>query len=211
MHRFRLLVLFGFLLTSNLAVADSPALAAAPQFTLTATNATMSSSGSNGTGSSTFTLTSVNSYAGTIYIGCVPPTPPSGVKVPYCDLSAGPARPPVTLTANQAVTGTLSLVNAPVPCTDVCPVSLPRQRSHGLAPSLALAGMLLFCFGIRRRPTRWLTLTLLAAGALAGLTSISACGGNSSVVTPGTYAYTVSATDESTSVSVSTTINVTVP
>jgi hypothetical protein len=48
-------------------------------------------------------------------------------------------------------------------------------------------------------------------GALAGLAGISACGGNNSVVTPGTYAYTVTATDVNTSATVTATFNVTVP
>lgn len=172
----------------------------------------MSSSGSTGSATSTFTLTSVNGYAGTIDIGCEPPTPPTGVKVPFCDLSVGPARPPYTLTANLVVTGIIPLVNASPPCTDVCPVILPHHRSHRFAPSLALAGMLLVGFGFRRRRARWLALMLVAAGALAGLAGITACGGaNTNVVTPGTYAYTVSATDVKTSVSITTSINVTVP
>jgi hypothetical protein len=55
-------------------------------------------------------------------------------------------------------------------------------------------------------------MTLLAVGALAGVAGISACGGgNSSVVTPGTYAYTVTAVDTNTAVSVTASINVTVP
>jgi hypothetical protein len=66
-------------------------------------------------------------------------------------------------------------------------------------------------FGFRRRRARWLTLTLLAVGALAGLAGISACGANNNVVTPGTYAYTIIATDVNTSVSVTTSANVVVP
>ncbi|MGA3071889.1 MAG: hypothetical protein ABSD43_16910 [Terracidiphilus sp.] len=88
---------------------------------------------------------------------------------------------------------------------------MPHRRGHGLAPGFALAGALLLGFGFRRRAARWFTLTLLAVGALAGLAGISACGGNNSVVTPGTYAYTVTATDVNTSATVTATFNVTVP
>jgi hypothetical protein len=115
--------------------------------------------------------------------------------------------PAYTLTANQVVTGSIPLYNIPVPI----PVSLPRRGGHGLAPSLALAGALLLGFGIRRGAARFLTLTLLALGTLAGLAGISACGANNSVVTPGTYAYTLVATDVNTTASVTTSFNITVP
>lgn len=90
-------------------------------------------------------------------------------------------------------------------------MSLPRRRGHGLAQGLALAGALLFGFGFRRRAARWLTLTLFAVGTLTGLAGISACGGNNSVVTPGTYAYTIMAKDLNTNASVTTSVNVIVP
>jgi hypothetical protein len=76
---------------------------------------------------------------------------------------------------------------------------------------LALAGTLLLGFGIWRRARRWLALMVFAVGILAGLAGISACGGNNSVVTPGTYAYTITATDTKTAVAVNTSINVMVP
>jgi hypothetical protein len=71
-------------------------------------------------------------------------------------------------------------------------------------------------FGFRRRAARWLTLTLLAVGTLAGFAGISACGGNSSnnsVATPGTYVYTFTAADMNSNshVSVTTSVSVTVP
>ncbi len=204
------------LLAFGLVFCCTSAPAATPGFTITTTNVTMSSSGSNGSGSSSFTLTSVDGYTGSVSVGCNPPTPPTGVTVPYCgngvpEPGAIPVQPPITLTADEVVTGTISFYNSPLPCSSPCPVSLPRRGGHGLAPSLALAGVLLLGFGFRRRAARWLTLTLLAMGALAGLAGISACGGNKSVVTPGTYAYTVAARDVNTSATVSTSLNVTVP
>jgi hypothetical protein len=52
---------------------------------------------------------------------------------------------------------------------------------------------------------------LFAIGTFAGLAAINACGGNNDAATPGTYVYTIYATDVSTDVSVTTSINVTVP
>lgn len=202
-------VLFAFL--AVISIPSASAATPSPSFTTTATNVTMSTNTSSGTGSSTFTLTSVNGYTGTVGVTCSAPTPSVGVKVPVCDWSPGPVvRPTFTLVANQVATGTISFINAIPPCNP-CPVSLPRSRSHGLPQGVALVGALLFGFGFRRRAARWLTLTLLAAGALAGLAATSACGGNDDVVTPGTYAYTIIASDVSTNVSVTTSISVTVP
>jgi hypothetical protein len=197
MQRYRLQVVLGFLIASSNVVFGSSASAPTPAFTITANNVTMSSSGSSGSGSSSFTLTSVNGYAGTVEVGCVPPTPPAGVNVSICNFG-GPVRPPYTLTANQVVTGTIGFLNSN-PCNGC------------LAPGLALAGVLLLGFGIRRRVARWLTLTLLVAGTLAGLAGISACGGNSGGATPGTYTYTITATDINTQMSQTASINVTVP
>lgn len=212
MQRVRLLAVLGILAVVTVALSGAPLWAAAPSpsFTITATNVTMSSATSSGIGSSTFTLTSVNGYTGTVVVGCIAPTPPSGANVPVCNWSAGPARGAYTLTANQVVTGSMAFINSISPCNP-CPVSLPRRSGHGLPQGLALAGALLFGFAFRRKAARWLTLTLFAVGALAGLAAISACGGSNSVVTPGTYVYTISATDISTAVSVTTTVSVTVP
>jgi hypothetical protein len=213
MRRDCALVLIGRLLTASLVLAGFPALAASPAFTIDATNVTMSSSTSSGVGSSSFTLTSVNGYVGSVGINCSAPTPPMGVIVPICDFG-GPAYPVIeTLTANQAATGTIAFRNS-MPYCNPCPVSLPhRRKDHGLAPDLALAGALLFGFSFRRRAARWLTLTLLALGVLAGLAGISACAGNNrnNNVTPGTYAYTVNAADMNSGEKVTTSVNVTVP
>ena len=210
MQRYRLFAVLGFLFAFNLAYSGSPARAATPAFTLTASNVTMSSTTSSGVGSSSFTLASLNGYAGIVGINCSAPTPPAGSNVPICDFG-GPAWLPYPVSANQTTTGTVVFRNSAPPCNP-CPVSLPLRRGHRpVAPGLALAGVLLLGFSFRRRAARWLTAILLAAGTLASLAGISACGGNNSVVMPGTYAYTITAMDTNTSVRVTTTINVTVP
>lgn len=210
-HR-RIFLLAALLFAFLAAFSGRNALAATPAFTITASNVTMTSSSSSGAGSSSFTLTSVNGYAGTVGIQCGPPTPPAGVKVPICNWGAFayPALEP--LTANQTVTGTIEFLNVAPPCNP-CPVSLPRREGHGLAQGLALGGALLFVFGFWPRAANRLTLTLLVVGALACLAGISACGGNKSVVTPGAYTYTLTAVDLNANAigSVSATINVTVP
>ncbi len=206
MPRYRLLA-FGILAVVTVTLSSAPLLAAtpSPSFTITATNAAMSSSSSTGSGSSTFTLTSVNGYTGSVGINCNAPTIPAGVKVPYCDVPLPPRA--YTLTSNQVVTGNLSLFNFPVPV----PASARHRRGHGLASGLALAGALLLGVGYWRRAARRLTFSLFALSAFFALLGISACGSSNSYVTPGTYAYTVAATDLNTSATVTATFNVTVP
>ena len=77
----------------------------------------------------------------------------------------------------------------------------------------ALAAVLLLGLGFRRRGRSWLALAVLCVAFLAGMT---ACGGSSNGMTPGTYPYTITAVNNATSttplsVMVNTTINVTVP
>lgn len=212
----RMSLLVASLFAFSAGLSGTNALAATPFFTITATNVMMSSSSSSGTGSSSFTLTSVNGYTGQIHIGCNSPTPPEEVKVPFCGSwavtgAAIPVQPPINLTANEVVTGTFSFINAPEPCSNPCPVSLPRQRGHGLAQGLALAGALLLGFGLRRKARPWLKLTLFTLCAFFLLAEMGACGGNNSVVTPGAYAYAITATDVNTAATVSSSVQVTVP
>jgi len=219
MRVYRLAVFLGIFFAGSLSLNGSPALAATPSFTITATTATLSSSSSSGEGSSTITLTSINGYAGSIAVNCIPPTPPAGVKVPFCGPGIPSAATPAvsaavpailalfTLTAGQAVNGTVAFYNFPFPVS----ASLAHPVNHKLAQGLALAGVLLVGFGFRRKAPRWLAVILFALGTLASLAGISACGANNSAVTPGTYAYTISATDINNAVSVTTSVNVTVP
>jgi hypothetical protein len=207
-----LLVLLGSFLTVIAGLGRAHAQGATPSFTISASNATMPASGA---GAIPFTLSSVNGFAGAVYVTCGPANPPTGSILPQCNYTGGgPAAPPHTLTANETVTGSLNLVAYIPPCSNPCPVKLDLQPHphHRGAVNLALAGALLLGVGFRRR-TRRLRLALLIVGILAGLAGIACGAGNSNTLTPGTFAYTVSAAQAGPLpiLAVSTTVNVTVP
>jgi len=78
---------------------------------------------------------------------------------------------------------------------------------------LAFASLLLVGLCFWRRAPRVLMSILITVGVLAGLAGMSACGAGATL-TPGTYAYTITASQVGTTgtpVTASTTINVTVP
>lgn len=205
MRTYRLSAVFGLILACLLCWGPLSALAVTPAFTIAATDVTVSSANSSGFGSSSIALTSVDGYTGTVQVICDPPTPSNGVKTPYCN---GPtADPSYTLTANKTVTAKVGFSNATLPAGIV---GLPRRRSSGPVPVLALAGVLLWGIAKRRRAARFLTLILVVAGSLATLGGMSACGGSSNAVTPGTYVYTLTASDHASN-TVTTSIHVTVP
>jgi hypothetical protein len=197
-------------LCSNL--GGTRAFAATPSFTVSATNVTMplSQGSCNNSGctvqfgSSTFTLTSVNGYTGALQVICAVASPPAGAMLPTCfQHGLMPALP-----ANKTITGEI-LFLAPGQTPPPSPAGF-LNRPGRAAASLALAATLLFGLGARRRAARWFTIVLLALGALGGLAAISACGGNSNSMTPGTYSYAITATDAN-GLSAATTISVTIP
>ncbi len=209
----RALLLSGLSLAFVCGSGGERAFGATPSFTITASNVTMSSSG---TGSIPFTLTSVDGFAGTVSVSCGPANPPTGSILPQCNYTGSPiAQAGYTLNANATLTESVNLVAYIPPCSNPCPVKLLRRPAHWGAGSLALAGLVVFGLGLRRRGARWLTLTLIAFGSLAGLAGIGACGGNGKTLTAGTFAYTVTGYGEETSTGaqsvVNATVNVTVP
>ncbi len=216
MNERRVLLLFAAILAISLGPAGKSALAATPSFTISASNVTMPASGN---GSIPFTLTSVNGYSGTIGVDCSPPNLPAGTTLPAC--GGSPIAVSYTLTADAVTQGTvpLSATLCPPSNPSVCPVKFNRTR-RGFGAGLALAGVLLVGLGFRRRTARWFTLMLLAAGTLAGMAGMTACGGNT--LTPGTYTFTVTGytftvtgqgtgTTTDAQLTESTTVNVTVP
>jgi hypothetical protein len=205
MHSNRLVVI-GFLIPFGLGLSCACALAATPNFTISAANTIMPSSGF---GSVPVTLTSINGYVGSVTTNCNPTNPPAGAKLPIC---GGPTAPPIfALTANQTVKGSITLM--PYGDDLPFPASMLHRDGRRLAPGLALAGVVLF--GLRIRPRDWyrLALTFFVLFVLVGLMGISACGGkgNSNGMTPGTYQYTVTAGDINTGEYVTTNVAVTVP
>ncbi|MFZ0747209.1 MAG: hypothetical protein WAM85_22590 [Terracidiphilus sp.] len=182
-----------------------PTASAAPAYAITATTVKMPLSGP---GSTQYAVTGIP-LTGTLFVGCQYAGTATGLKLPDCNY--GPVHAPMQVTAGQAVTGTIYFY----PYGPAVPANL-----HGIGQSpwagAALAAGLLAGFGLRRKVVRQLPLTLVALGALAGLGGISACGGSSNAMTPGTYQYTLTADNESNPVTplgidTSTTISVIVP
>jgi hypothetical protein len=183
------------------------AMAATP-FAITATNFTWSSAGSD---FSQYTVTGIEGD-GTIQINCIY-AGTATAKYPIC--GGGPVAL-IPVTAGQTLTGVVGFK----PWGTPIPASLHRTpQSSGYLPiaGLALSGVFMAGFGLRRRCPHWIALVVLALGALAGLGGISACGGSANpfAMTPGTYQYTVSAVFQETGSNalqpVSATITVIVP
>jgi hypothetical protein len=180
--------------------------APAPSFTISATNITMPLTGG---GLIPYSVTSVNGFVGSVSISEDLPSVPAGVLVPVFE--GGPVVPPIVLTANSTVKGSVGIYAA------IFNVASKRNiPKPGRAASWAMAGALMLGLGLRRRRGRWsgpgVARLLMVAGVLIGLTSISGCGSKAKTLTPGTYTYTITATDVSNNTSsVSTTVQVTVP
>ncbi len=175
--------------------------AGTPEFTLTAADTTVSL---GGTGSSTFTLTSLNGYTGTVVIVCHPTSPPADSKLPYC---GGGLLLMEQLVGGETVKGFLPLTGLPVPI----PASMPHPRRHGSGAGLVLGGAMLLGLAGSRRKRRWLLHAMFAAVALGALAGVCGCAGTWNPLTPGTFPYTIVGTDYATHMSVSGSFLVTVP
>ncbi len=195
----RSLVLFRTIPTLILGLCCAGAQAAG--FAIAATNVTMPPTG---TGVSQFSITAIP-MTGTITLNCAYSGATTTAKLPVCPLT-----PPVafSVTANGTLTGQIAFYPWGVPV----PAGLRLGRGSGAGA--ALAGVLLLGLGLRRREQGWLALMVLAVVCMVG---VGACGSSvSNGMTPGTYPYTVTAVNESGSVTplgqaASTTIYVTVP
>ncbi len=192
-------LLFPIALACGALVSGTNMLAATPAFTIAATNITMPKNGS--AGSSPFTLTSVNGYAGQVRVDCAYSGAAMGAKVPGCGIFVNPIS---TLAANKNATGSLTLV--PYGKTlNYGYASVKRGRPIG-GPVLAASVMGIFLLGrrLRRRSRSWL---LLLAISVVGLGGMSACAAGMS----GTFPYTVTAVDIKSNATVSAPFTVTVP
>lgn len=198
MHRHRMFaatLLFAF--SAGIAVAQG-----SPSFTISATNITMATSDAT----IPFTLTSLNGYAGTVTVTCAPPSVSAGVSLPYCGGGAAGGGQTVTLKANAAASGGMSLHTQPYPVA-----ARVHLLGHAADAVWAFAGVFLLGFGFCRRRMRGLSMLLLAFGMIAGLTGLTGCGAgrnNPNDLTPGVYTFTLTATDTQTNVTATTTARV---
>jgi hypothetical protein len=174
-------------------------------FTISASNITMPATGA---GLISFTLTSVNGFAGAIRVTCTPPIPSAGVREPTC--GGGPVSTPIMLTTNGTATGNVGLesyVYFPPEAAGTRDQSKPRRGTNW-----ALAGTLMLGLMLRRRTGQRFKRLLLSVGLLFGLAGFSACSAGPVTLTPGIYTYTLSATEPNqTSPSATANVQVTVP
>ena len=205
MTRSRALTFSVVLLSFCSVVGWAKAPPAAPSFTITASPYTMPSSGD---GAIPFTLTSIGGFEGTVLVTCTSPNPPVGVREPRCGYNGGPAMGGFDLTANGTATGYENIEAIyPLPAHEVSRLNHPESRN---AARWALAGVLMLGLGLRRKKARQFFSLLILAGVFMGMT---ACAGPETL-TPGVYAYTLTAQSvgqDIPSFVVSTMVNVTVP
>jgi hypothetical protein len=195
-----------------LAQIEPAASTPTPQFTITATNVSVSVTGS---GVSNVTLTSLNGFTGQVGVSCSGPSNAFPLVLPNCTF------PSLNLTvpANGSVTGKLPFV----PPSNVT-ASAGHPSAHPSAPAIpapvkatiVLASLLGIRF--RRRfqfqnsANRLLGFAILAATTLgaASLITFTGCIGHGGLaMSPGTYYYTIQATN-GTLTPTTTTIKVTV-
>ena len=180
---------------------------------LTATAATVTSPGQSGT--STVTITP-NNYTGTVSLGCVLASSPSGangVNNPTCAVSPSPA----------SITSAAPVTTTPQPSVPVAgagttgALAYPKTNRWSMAAGgAALACILFFGIPARRRSWRSMLGLLVVLSAMAGI----GCGGGLNIppnkptvpgTSPGVYTFSVTATDTKTATSTgSTTFTVTV-
>lgn len=181
----------GLLLVQPMLAATPP-----PGFTVTATNVTLSGQGS---GTSQFTLTSVQGYADTgVIVKCTGPNPNllPFVVIPACSIP----EPIVNIPAGGSISGTINFF-PPWTATQAS-----SRRAWPLGATL-VAGVGLIAFRRWKRIRKWFAIIagMLFLFLLSGLTS---CGGQGGLaMTPGIYTFVISGAGK---ISASTNISVTV-
>jgi hypothetical protein len=192
-----------FLLNSWLGISAAPAWAGTTEFSITATNVTMPSSG---LGQSAYTVSGIP-ITGNLFVTCQYSGPATQARIPNC--SYGPIAA-IPVSAGQTATGTIYFY----PYGEAVPLET-RETGRGPAAGLALTAALLLGLGLRRRSRRWLGTVVLAAGGLAGVAGLSGCVTGMNGMTPGIYQYTITAGNFATlnnlAAGTTTTISVTVP
>ena len=165
--------------------ADGDAAAAtSPGFTITASNVSVSDTGS---GSSSYTVTSVDGFTGKVGVSCFAPGINGSLAIPDCDVP----EQFLTIPANGSASGTMPFT----PPTNVSAKNDGKDNRRPAGP-LAAGAMVLAGFAAARRRLRWnrtLSALALCAGLLAGLTA-TGCGGHGGLaMAPGTYTYQIQA------------------
>lgn len=187
MYRLRLSRWILLLLALVFLLVNMPSRAAttAPGFKVTASNISLSG---QSRGSSQYTLTSVNGFAGTVAVVCNGPDPNlyPDLIMPSC---AEPTQE-LVVPANGSISGSMLFY----PPWEGVTGQLARPAKPGAAPLLAGAFAGLGLLGLRKRAGSWITLLLgvVCLGTLAG--AVGCLGGGGLQMTPGTYTYTLSGT-----------------
>lgn len=180
-------------------IASAAHAATTPGFTIKATNVSLNG---QSTASTTFTLTSVGGYTGSVGVFC---TGPNGnlypdLVIPEC---AHPTEH-LTIPANGSVKGTLSFYP---PWKNENEAMLRGQSAQPVLAGL-FVGVGLLGFGLRRCMHGRLSLLLGVFGIFLFSGAVGCLGHGGLQMTPGTYGYTLTATG--TGVKATTTVNVTV-
>jgi hypothetical protein len=171
------------------------ALAApAPEFTMTASNVSVSIRGS---GVSNITLTSVNGYTGTVGVIC---TNPGGDAVLFVLPNCMYPQQTLLVPANGSVIATV-VFNPPAgvnASNEGYPAPHHPRQPHSSPVETAALGALLLRVGFRKKYRSWsaanrlLPLALLSVSSLIALTGCAGHGGLA--MTPGNYQYAIQAT-----------------
>lgn len=184
----RISILHTVVVTISLALPMRAATAPAPGIGLTATNVSM---GDRSTGTSQFTLTSLNGFSGQVLVLCPNRIPSLQVELPVC----APGLQTVTLQANGTTNGSVELIPPWQSSARIRsnPSDRPGDRP-GRMPLAACGSLALGALFLRKR-RGWLRILLsfvLAAAGLAASISISGCIGQGGIaMTPGTYHYSI--------------------
>ena len=173
-----------FLISLALLAAGDAAAAPSPGFTITASNVSVSDTGS---GSSSYTVTSVDGFTGKVGVSCFQPEINGALAIPNCDVP----EQFLTIPANGSASGTMPFT----PPSNVTAKNHGGERQRPAGP-LAAGTLMLAGFAAARRRLRWsraLSALALCAGLFSGLTA-TGCGGHGGLaMAPGTYSYQIQA------------------
>ena len=199
-------IAFGSFVVLLLVLFSGRVLMAAVPYAITATNVTMP--GGGGMAITHYTVSGIP-LDGTLAVKCAYSGPTTMAHLPTCVY--GPLLAPAPVTVGQTVTGSINFY----PYGSGVPASTRRTKLAWPGGGILAAGLLIG-FGFRRKMPHWLAAVLLAVAGVAGAVAVTGCAGGGNGMTPGTYAYTLTANNEAApntpiGVAATTTIHVTIP